>query len=149
MESLIFRAHLIFVILAFVVFCASFVMGVFFLIQESRIKHHKISLWAVRLPSLGTLYSLYYKVLTVGFVSLSLGMIMGAVVSHQRQGRFFIGDPKEIGAFITWSLYALFLNLKWQAEWTGRKGIILSLLGFVAVILTFLTLNHRSGGGFL
>jgi ABC-type uncharacterized transport system permease subunit len=130
-------------ILSFTVFASSFVTGLFFLLQESQLKNHRITAFVRSLPALETMYSLHYKVLTLGFILLSLGMLVGAALSKMREGLFFSGDPKEIGALATWALYALFLNMKLKGSWRGRKGIVLSLLGFLAVILTFLGLEHR------
>jgi ABC-type transport system involved in cytochrome c biogenesis permease subunit len=70
-------------------------------------------------------------------------MFVGAILSKGRMGRFFTGDPREIGALVMWALYALFLNVRLTAGWRGKKGIVLSLVGFVGVILTFLGLGHR------
>jgi ABC-type transport system involved in cytochrome c biogenesis permease subunit len=140
--TILYPVHLVFMILAFIVFASSFLTGLFFLLQENRIKNHRLTSFVRRLPALETIYALHYKILTAGFVLLSLGMIVGALLSKMREGLFFTGDPKEIGALVTWALYALFLNMRLKVGWRGRKGILLSLLGFVAVILTFLALEH-------
>jgi ABC-type uncharacterized transport system permease subunit len=141
--SFLYTTHFVLMILAFAVFTASFIMAIFFLLQENQLKNHKLTGLVSKLPSLETMSSAYYRLLTSGFVFLSLGMLVGAVLSKTRQGHFFIDDPKEIGALITWALYAVFLNVRLAAGWRGRKGIILSLLGFLAVVLTFLGLQHR------
>ena len=141
--SFLYPTHFVCMILAFVVFTASFITGLFFLLQENQLKRHRLTSLVRRLPALETMDSLYYKILTLGFVLLSLGMLVGAVLSKRRDGFFFTGDPREIGALVTWALYALFLNIRMKAEWRGRRAIALSLLGFVGVVLTFLGLEHR------
>ena len=135
--------HLIFMVLSFAVFSVSFVTALFFLTQESQLKNHRITFLVRRLPALETLDTFYYKVLTLGFLLLSSGIVVGALLSKERIGRFFTGDPKEIGAMGTWALYALFLNMRLKAGWRGRRVIGLSLLGFLGVVLTFLALEHR------
>lgn len=130
-------------ILAFAAFAAGFVIGLFFLLQENQLKNRRLTSLVRRLPALETMSAIHYKILTLGFVLLSLGMLAGAILSKERVGRFFLGDPKEIGALVMWALYALFLNARLTAGWRGRKGIILSILGFVGVILIFLGLGHR------
>ena len=143
MTAYLYPAHLALMILSFAVFAGSFVTGLFFLVQEDRLKNHRLNSLVRWVPSLEAMSSLYYKVLTSGFVLLSLGILVGAVLSKQRTGRFFTGDPREIGAVVIWALYALFLNLRITGNWRGRRGILLSLLGFVGLILTFLALEHR------
>lgn len=130
-------------IAAFIVFTIGFFTGLFFLLQENEIKNHRLTLLVRRLPALETMYALHYKVMTAGFVLFSLGMLVGAVLSKGRVGHFFAGDPREVGALILWALYALCLNARFKTEWRGRKGILLSILGFLGVALTFLGLEHR------
>lgn len=139
----LYPTHLFFMILAFAVFTTSFLSGVSFLVQENEIKNHRLTAWVRRLPALETMSKLHYQVLTAGFVLLSAGILVGALLSKVRAGRFFTGDPREIGAILTWLLYAVFLNVRTRAGWRGRKGIFLSLLGFLGVVLTFIGLEHR------
>lgn len=141
--NLLYPLHLGFMILAFVVFAAGFVIGLFFLLQESQLKNHRPTALVRRLPALETMNAIHYKILTLGFVLLSLGILIGAVLSKDRTGRFFLGDPREIGALVMWALYALLLNMRWKAQWRGRRGILLALLGFIGVTLIFLGLEHR------
>lgn len=139
----LYTAHFVLMIVSFLAFTVSLVSGFFFLLQESQLKNHRITSFVRRLPALETMYGIHYKILTFGFVFLSIGMLVGAGLSKSREGLFFTGDPKEIGALVTWALYAVFLNMRLKVGWRGRKGILLSLLGFLAVILTFLGLQHR------
>lgn len=142
MSQSLYPAHQTLMSLAFLIFAGTFLTGFFFLIEESQIKNHRLTGLVRWLPPLGGLERMHYLLLTIGFVFLSVGMIVGAVLSKGRIGHFFGGDPREIGALITWALYALFLNVRMRPAWRGRKGIALSLLGFAAVILTFLKLKH-------
>lgn len=141
--NLLYPLHLGFMILAFVIFAAGFVIGLFFLVQEDRLKNHRLTNLARRLPALETMNAVHDKILTSGFVLLSLGILVGAVLSKNRTGRFFLGDPREIGALVMWALYAVLLNMRWSARWRGRKGILLALVGFIGVLLIFLGLEHR------
>lgn len=141
--AFLYPIHLTLVISSCVVFTISFVTGVAFLMQENQLKARRLTSFVRKLPSLETMDSVHYKVLTVGFLLLSLGMIAGAILSKDIVGRFFSADPHEVGALVTWTLYAVFLNVRARAGWRGRKAIILSILGFAAVMLTFLGLKHR------
>lgn len=139
----LYPMHLGFMIAAFSAFTMGFITALLFLFQEDALKSHRPAVLGRRLPALETIHAFHYKILTLGFVLLSLGMLVGAILSKMRIGRFFSGDPREMGALIIWALYALFLNVRLSIGWRGKKGILLSLLGFVGVILTFLGLGHR------
>lgn len=135
--------HILLMSLAFAVFTASFLIGLVYLLQQSQLKGRHPGALLSRLPSLETTDNMHYRALTVGFVLLSGGILTGAVLSKTTDGRFFRGDSKQIMALITWALYALFLNVRLKAGWRGRRGILLSILGFAAVVLAFLTLEHQ------
>ncbi len=140
-ESL--RLHLFFMTVAFAVFSISFLVGSLYLWQESQLKRHATQKLLSWLPALETMDSFHYKILILGFLLLSGGIFSGALLSHALQGRFFSDDPRQLASLVTWALYAFFLNVRLQAGWRGRKGMILSILGFLGVILAFIGLGHR------
>lgn len=136
--------HLVLVTLAFATFWVSFVLGSLFLFQEVRLKNHQpLPAWLRPLPPLEIMDSLHYKFLTAGFLFLSFGMVAGALLSKRVFGVYFNFDPRQTASLFTWGIYALFLNVRIRSGWRGRRGILLSLLGFLTVALTFLAIHHR------
>lgn len=135
--------HLLFMSFAFAVFAVSFLVGCVYLIQESQLKNRQSVSFLTWLPSLETMDLVHYRALTVGFVLLSIGIFSGAFLSKSTKGYFFTGDPRQSASLVVWAVYALFLNVRLRSGWKGRKGILLSVLGFLGVILTFLALEHR------
>ncbi len=77
----------------------------------------------------------------IGFVSLSLGIITGAVWAHYAWGSYWSWDPKETWSLITWFIYAAFLHGRYTHEWQGSKTALLSIVGFCAVIFTYFGVN--------
>ncbi len=139
-------AHLLLISAAFITFALSVVMGLLFLYQEHLLKHHlPIPASLQWIPALEIMEGRHTRVLTVGFILLSLGMFVGAILSKKVFGTFFTADPRAIASLFTWAIYALFLNVRTSAGWRGRRGILLSLLGFLTVLLTFLAAPHGSG----
>lgn len=139
--SFLLKAHLIFMTVSFVIFALSFAVGIIFLIEEFRLKNHKLpTRW---LPSLSTLDWLHYRVLLAGFVLLTVGIGMGAFLSKAIVGQYLSEDPRQIISLIIWSLYAFFLNARGPVGWKGRRGILLSALGFLGIILAFVAISHR------
>ncbi len=134
--------HILLAILAFCVFLFSFILGILFLIEESQIKRKKISRFLKRFPSLESLDQIHYRVLRYGFILLTLEMITGAAWAKEVRGVYFFNDPKQLWSIISWLIYGLFFQARFSAGWRGRKGIILSLIGFATVIMTFLGVKH-------
>ncbi len=135
--------HILFMSFAFAVFTVSFLVGVIYLIQERQLKHRRAGRFLTWFPPLETMDLIQYKALTIGFSLISIGILAGAALSKSTEGRFFTGDPRQIASLATWALYAVFLNIRMKPEWRGRRGMVLSVLGFAGVILTFLALEHR------
>lgn len=126
--------HLVFVFIASAVFMVSFVVGLIYLVQERRIKHKKTGGLFDRLPPLEILDLVHYRSLYIGFVFFTVGIITGGGWSKSIVGVYVTGSLKELISFAAWIFFALFLNLRVSRGWVGRRGILLSSVGFAAVI---------------
>ncbi|MCB2184618.1 MAG: c-type cytochrome biogenesis protein CcsB [Desulfobulbaceae bacterium] len=113
-----------------------FCSGVMYLLQERELKKKRFGLFYTRLPSLDSLDNLNHHCLTVGFPLLTLGIITGSFWAKQAWGSYWHWDPKETWSLITWFLYAAMLHQRFIAGWRGRRGAILSIIGFIAVLFT-------------
>ncbi len=133
--------HVIFAFMGNAIFALAFCCGIMYLIQEHQLKSKKIGVITERLPSLKVLDDLNYKCLTYGFPLLTLGIITGAVWAEYAWGRYWNWDPKETWSLITWFLYAALLHQRLTVGWRGRKAAIMAIIGFLAVLFTFLGVN--------
>jgi len=137
------------VTLAFIgnaMFTLAFAAGVMYLIQERQIKSKRIGPFYHRLPSLKVLDDLNYRCLTFGFPLLTLGIITGSVWAESAWGSYWTWDPKETWSLITWFLYAALLHGRLTVGWRGQKAAVLAIVGFVALIFTFLGVNLLLSG---
>ncbi len=87
-----------------------------------------------------------YKLITVSFPLLSLGIITGAIWAHYAWGRYWSWDPKETWSLITWIIYAGYLHARITKGWSGRKTAWWLILGFMATVFTFLGVNYLLPG---
>jgi cytochrome c-type biogenesis protein CcsB len=133
--------HVIFAFLGNAIFALTFCCGVIYLIQEHQLKSKKIGVIMKRLPPLKVLDDLNYQSLTFGFPLLTLGIITGAVWAEYAWGRYWGWDPKETWSLITWFFYAALLHQRLTVGWRGRKAAIMAIVGFMAVLFTFLGVN--------
>ncbi|MBI4778283.1 cytochrome c biogenesis protein CcsA [Candidatus Desantisbacteria bacterium] len=78
-----------------------------------------------------------YKSITIGFIFLTIGIISGAVWAKYAWGRCWSWDPKETWALITWLIYALYFHLR-TIGWRKKKSAWIAIIGFLAVIFTYL-----------
>jgi len=98
------------------------------------------------LPTIDLLDEIIYKSNAVGFMLLGVGIITGAVWANYAWGSYWSWDPKETWSLITWFIYAIFLHARITRGWRGNKTAILSIIGFCAVIFTFLGVNYVLSG---
>ncbi len=96
---------------------------------------------------LKTLSQLNYRVLQVGVLLLTAGIILGGIWAHFSWGRFWGWDPKE-----TWALIALLCYLAplhgRLVGWIGDFGInVASVVSFNAVLMAWYGVNFVLGTG--
>jgi cytochrome c-type biogenesis protein CcsB len=138
--------HVFFAFLGNAVFALAFCCGFLYLIQEHLIKSQSAGAITQRLPSLKILDDLNYQALIFGFPLLTLGIITGAVWAEYAWGRYWAWDPKETWALITWFLYAALLHQRLAIGWRGRRAAIMAIVGFLAVLFTFLGVTYLLPG---
>lgn len=94
-----------------------------------------------------TLDEITYKSIAVGFPIFTLGgLIFGAIWADQAWGTYWSWDPKETWSLITWFVYAFYLHSRMIRGWRGKRVAIVAVLGFLAVIITYLGVNLLLSG---
>src|SRR4030043_629465 len=88
-----------------------------------------------------------YKSIAVGFPIFTLGgLIFGAIWADQAWGVYWSWDPKETWSLITWFVYAFYLHSRMMRGWRGKRVAIVAVIGFMAVIFTYLGVNLLLSG---
>lgn len=123
------------------VFAVAFGAAIMYLLMEKELKRKKLGAIFKRLPSLEVLDDINYRCLTIGFPLLTLGIITGSIWAEYAWGSYWSWDPKEVWSLITWLLYAALLHGRLTVGWRGRKAAILAIVGFCAILFTFLGVN--------
>lgn len=127
-------SHLLLIFLSLALFMVIFVVGILYLASEARIKRKITGGFFERFPPLEVLDRIHYRGLYTAFVFYTLGIFAGAGWSKSSLGVYVTNDLKELLSIGTWAFFALFLNLRVPQGWIGRKGIVLSSIGFLGLI---------------
>ncbi len=93
------------------------------------------------LPAPEKLDDITYRLITVGFPFLFVGIVMGAIWAHFSWGRYWGWDPKETWSLITLFVYAVYLHTRVTLGWTGKPGAFIAVAGFAVVIFCYLGVN--------
>jgi len=93
-------------------------------------------------PEQDVLDEVTYKMISVGFVLLTLGIITGAAWADSAWGRYWGWDPKETWSLITWLIYGAFLHTRLVRGWKGFRMSLVSVIGFISMLFTYLGVNY-------
>ena len=129
--------HVGFVLLAFAGFTLAAALSALYLWQERRLKHRRAGGLLGRAPSLHTLETFSARTIAVALPALTIGIAAGLVRLRANGGRF---DALMAVTLLTWLAYAIFLLMRYEAGWRGRRAAYLALAGFVLVLVVRLAL---------
>jgi HemX protein len=77
----------------------------------------------------------------IGFVLLTVSMIIGIIWLPEAFPEFSYFDPKLIGSGLVWLLYLGGILSKIIIKWRGKKLILLSITGFLIAIFSTIVTN--------
>lgn len=90
--------------------------------------------------------NLSYRIISLGFPCLTIGIISGAVWANEAWGSYWSWDPKETWALITWLIFAAYLHARIIKKWKGIESSILASIGFSLVWICYLGVNFLGQG---
>lgn len=133
--------HVLTCFIGYAAFAMSFISSIMYLIlhKMEKFKHGNPTL-------LDNLDIIAYKTIAFGFLFLTFGIITGAVWANNAWGRYWGWDPKETWALVTWFIYAFYLHMRIIRGWKGAKGAWVAIIGFLAVIFTYVGVNYLLPG---
>lgn len=130
--------HVVSALLGYSGITISAVYGLLFLVLYKNLKSSKFGLIFNRLPSLEILEKLSFNSLLIGFVLLTIAIVIGIIWLPTAFPNFSYGDPKLIGTGIVWIIYGAGILSKFLANWYGKKVILFSLAGFLFAVISLI-----------
>ncbi|GEL96766.1 c-type cytochrome biogenesis protein CcsB [Cellulomonas terrae] len=108
--------------------------------------------WLEQVPGSRELEALSFRLNAVAFVLWTLTLIGGAIWAEHAWGRYWGWDPKEVGTFVAWVVYAAYLHARTTRGWNGRRASYFVFVGYGVVLANFTVVNivvpgkHSYGG---
>jgi ABC-type transport system involved in cytochrome c biogenesis permease subunit len=155
LQGPLFDVHVSSLLFAYASFALACVIGITYVLLFKEIKAKHLGFFYARLPSLQVLDSMNQRAIVVGWVFLTIGLIVGTVwasqapVSDPRVQAMQLQDPKIFVALVCWAVYSFELFAARRIGWGGRRTAYLSAIGFAIVLLNlvpisyFLTRSHN------
>nr|YP_010291586.1 cytochrome c heme attachment protein [Rapatea paludosa]ULQ67593.1 cytochrome c heme attachment protein [Rapatea paludosa] len=82
-----------------------------------------------------------YRVISLGFTFLTMGILCGAVWANEAWGSYWNWDPKETWAFITWTIFAIYLHTRTNKNWKGMNSALVASIGFLIIWICYFGVN--------
>nr|YP_009000062.1 cytochrome c heme attachment protein [Silene conoidea]AGZ18053.1 cytochrome c heme attachment protein [Silene conoidea] len=82
-----------------------------------------------------------YRVISLGFILLTIGILSGAVWANEAWGSYWNWDPKETWAFITWTIFAIYLHIRTNKNFQGANSAIVAFIGFLIIWICYFGVN--------
>nr|YP_010046994.1 cytochrome c heme attachment protein [Coptis omeiensis]QPJ79248.1 cytochrome c heme attachment protein [Coptis omeiensis] len=81
------------------------------------------------------------RVISLGFIFLTIGILSGAVWANEAWGSYWNWDPKETWAFITWTIFAIYLHTRTTENLQGSYSAIVASMGFFIIWICYFGVN--------
>ena len=146
-----FGVHIGSLMFAYASFALAGVLGLTYMLQFKEIKKKHLGYLYTRLPSLQILDSMNSRAVMIGWLFLTIGVVVGVFWASQARAIYpnnpnlqamSLNDPKIFGAVLTWAVYSFAVFARRRLGWTGRRAAWLSAIGFALILLSFLPLNY-------
>lgn len=159
-STVAFRAHLALAMLAYSLFTIGALHALLMALLEKRLHHREprsasrrmsttvppelaAPRWGLlagpfsSLPPLLTLERLLFRILTLGFVLLTLTLATGVIFSEELFGQALRFNHKTLFAILSWLIFGFLLAGRYAYGWRGRRALRWTLAGFVVLLLAY------------
>nr|YP_009719531.1 cytochrome c heme attachment protein [Eriobotrya henryi]QGM85797.1 cytochrome c heme attachment protein [Eriobotrya henryi]UVI15496.1 cytochrome c heme attachment protein [Eriobotrya henryi] len=82
-----------------------------------------------------------YRIISLGFIFLTVGILSGAVWANEAWGSYWNWDPKETWAFITWTIFAIYLHIRTNKNFESVNSAIVASMGFLIIWICYFGVN--------
>jgi ABC-type transport system involved in cytochrome c biogenesis permease subunit len=149
LRSPLFTVHVMSMLFAYASFALAFVLGITYVLLFKEIKAKQLGFFYSRLPALRVLDVMNGRAVTVGWLFLTCGVLIGGFWATQihsspdpRAQAMSVLDPKILVALLCWAMYSFALFARRVIGWSGRRAAWLSAIGFVIVLLNFVPVGY-------
>ncbi len=151
LQGPLFGVHVSSLLFAYASFAIACVIGITYALLFKEIKAKHLGFFYARLPSLQVLDRMNQQAILIGWLFLTLGIVVGVVWAAQaraydaadpRVAAMTLQDPKIFVALVCWAVYSFELFAARRIGWGGRRTAYLSAVGFAIVLLNFVPISY-------
>ena len=137
-ELLAFKAHLVISMLAYSFFTIASLHALLMALLEKRLHGGHLGSVSSALPPLLTMESILFRLISCGFVLLTLSLASGILFSEELFGRPLRFNHKTVFGVLSWLIFGALLAGRARYGWRGRTAMRWTLAGFLTLVLAYL-----------
>ncbi len=122
----------------------SAIASLLYLLLFYEVKRNRFGVLYNRLPALNILQNMNYRSALMGWLFLTIGLVVGIVWIKTAALKMSPFDLKSLISYAVWGIYALEIVGCKLWKWSGKRLAYLSLAGFAIVIFSLLGVNLLS-----
>jgi len=132
LQGPLFGVHVSSLLFAYASFALACVIGITYVLLFKEIKAKHLGFFYARLPSLQVLDGMNQRAIVIGWIFLTVGIVVGAIWAAQAQGGYgaadprvqamHLQDPKIFVALVCWMVYSFELFAARRIGWGGRRA---------------------------
>jgi ABC-type uncharacterized transport system permease subunit len=136
-ELAAFKIHLVISMLAYSLFTIASLHVLLMALLEQRLHGGELPVALQKLPPLLTMETLLFRIITAGFVLLTLTLATGLVYSEELFGKALRFNHKTVFGILSWLIFAALLGGRQLYGWRGRIAVRWTLTGFLMLVLAY------------
>ena len=131
-------AHVAVALVSYALFLVAALQALVLMGLEKRLHRRLLDPGAADLPPLLTLERFLFRLITAGFVLLTLTLGSGMLFTEQLFGKPFTLTHKSVFSVLGWLTFGALLWGRWRYGWRGRVALRWIIAGTVLVFLAYL-----------
>ncbi len=136
-ELATFKVHLLISMLAYSLFTIASLHVLLMALLERRLHGGALPAALQKLPPLLTMETLLFRIITAGFVLLTLTLATGIVFTEELFGKALRFNHKTVFGILSWFIFAALLGGRQFYGWRGRIAVRWTLTGFLMLVLAY------------
>ena len=129
------KLHVTVALVAFGVLSIAAALAILLATQERALRHRQFGRWLRALPPLTLTETLLFRLISAGFVLLTLTLLTGVLFVDNLFGQHLA--HKTVLSIVAWLMFGVLLYGRWRHGWRGARAVNLTLIGMAALVLAF------------
>ncbi len=139
--SPLFRWHLLTAIAGYSFMIIALIQAVLLTLQNRSLKHIALEKeedgFLTSLPGLVVMERIFFRILALGFVCISLTLVLGALATHEMFDVWVRFDHKTVLTWTAWAVFAILLLGRYFGGWRARHALGWFWVGFGTFMLAY------------